>query len=135
MQLRIRLFVIVVGKIELFNRNIEDFSDLAYTNYWTGFLNNTYSGYCTPKISYGTTSFNCTTTYQCQDYNYVTCISGQCTCSIYQYWDGTLCEPRLNYSYGFQTPSTSLIESFLLDIHVIPLACVVIGQVALIFSV
>jgi hypothetical protein len=70
---------------------------LDYTYYWTGFLNNTYSGYCTPKINYNATSFTCVSSYQCRDYDYITCVSELCTCSYDKYWEGTLCEPRLNY--------------------------------------
>ncbi|CAF4620437.1 unnamed protein product [Rotaria sp. Silwood1] len=81
-----------------------------YTDYWTGFLSNTYSAYCTPKINYGVSSFTCTSSYQCRDYNYVTCVSGQCTCSTDRYWDGTMCEPRLNYSYP--CTSTSMCRNW-----------------------
>ncbi|CAF1005154.1 unnamed protein product [Rotaria sordida] len=76
-----------------------------YTDYWTGFLSNTYSDYCTPKINYGVPSFTCTSSYQCRDYNYITCNSGQCTCTTYQYWDGIMCEARLNYSYPCNSTS------------------------------
>lgn len=74
------------------------FSPVDYTQYWTGFQNNTYGAYCTPKINYGVPSFTCVSSYQCRDYNYITCIAGVCNCNNFQYWDGTMCAPRLNYS-------------------------------------
>ncbi|CAF4971436.1 unnamed protein product, partial [Rotaria magnacalcarata] len=78
-----------------------------YTDYWTGFLNNTYGVYCTPKINYGVTSFTCvSSSYQCRDYDYVKCVPGQCTCnSTYEYWDGIMCNTRLNYSYSCNATS------------------------------
>ncbi|CAF3843586.1 unnamed protein product [Rotaria magnacalcarata] len=73
-------------------RSIGDECSSNYTDYWTGFLNNTYGVYCTPKINYGVTSFTCvSSSYQCRDYDYVKCVPGQCTCnSTYEYWDGII---------------------------------------------
>jgi hypothetical protein len=94
----LRLWSVVLSIKSCIDRSSLFFSSVDYTQYWTGFQNNTYSAICTPKINYGVPSFTCVSSYQCRDYNYITCISGVCNCNNFQYWDGTMCAPRLNYS-------------------------------------
>ncbi len=62
------------------------------TYYWTGFLNNTYSGYCTQTLSYGVA---CISSYECQEYNLLSCISSQCQCSTGYTWNSVSqqCDP------------------------------------------
>ncbi|CAF1651266.1 unnamed protein product, partial [Didymodactylos carnosus] len=67
-----------------------------YTLYWDSWsVNKTFN--CVAKVGRGGP---CSSSYECQDYNYLSCISGTCGCTQYQYYDNvSSCEPKLNYSY------------------------------------
>ncbi|UJR11805.1 hypothetical protein I4U23_015985 [Adineta vaga] len=51
---------------------------------------------CVKKMSYGQST--CFGDLECQDYNYLHCYNGTCKCSYTNYWDGSVCQAKHNYS-------------------------------------
>ncbi len=51
---------------------------------------------CILKLSNGQTT--CYGNLECQDFNYLVCNSGTCGCAYTDYWDGSRCQPKRNYT-------------------------------------
>lgn len=51
---------------------------------------------CIKKLSYGNRT--CYGDLECEDFNYLACVNGTCLCSYVDYWDGSRCQPRGNFS-------------------------------------
>ena len=51
---------------------------------------------CIPKLSYGQSS--CFGDLECEDFNYLVCNNGTCGCSYLDYYDGSRCQPKRNYT-------------------------------------
>ena len=51
---------------------------------------------CIPKLTNGGTT--CYGDLECEDFNYLKCNSGICGCSSIDYWDGSRCQTKKNYT-------------------------------------
>ena len=51
---------------------------------------------CIPKKTYGVST--CFGDLECEDFNYLVCNNGTCGCVLIDYWDGTRCQPKRNYT-------------------------------------
>jgi hypothetical protein len=51
---------------------------------------------CIPKLS--NSQSPCYGNLECQDYNYLVCNNGICGCSYIDYWDGSRCQVKRNYT-------------------------------------
>ena len=50
---------------------------------------------CMKKLSYNVSG--CNGQAECEDFNYLSCVSGVCICNITDYWDGSRCQSKRNY--------------------------------------
>ncbi|CAM4949592.1 unnamed protein product [Rotaria socialis] len=51
---------------------------------------------CMLKLGYNQST--CHGNLECQDYNYLVCNGTKCACLYTAYWDGTVCQPKRNYT-------------------------------------
>ncbi|CAF4609001.1 unnamed protein product, partial [Rotaria socialis] len=51
---------------------------------------------CMLKLGYNQST--CYGNLECQDYNYLVCNGTKCDCLYTAYWDGTVCQPKRNYT-------------------------------------
>jgi hypothetical protein len=63
---------------------------------WDSLYDTNRSHTCIPKLSYGNTT--CYGNLECQDYNYLYCFNGTCGCNYTDYWDGSRCQAKRNYT-------------------------------------
>ncbi|CAF2128020.1 unnamed protein product [Rotaria magnacalcarata] len=70
--------------------------DCYNTSYIWDSLYTTRSNKCILKLGYNQST--CYGNLECQDYNYLVCNGTKCACLYTAYWDGSVCQPKRNYT-------------------------------------